>query len=326
MKYEELPEPIAIGTTENFMGRKFGQLTVLFRVAVESDPRKVYWACHCDCGEYCIKRSDALKNGSSVICDKNNHNNLVGQRFGHLIVVEQLNEFKKGNRWKYRCMCDCGNLTPIYTWQTYLLNGYPQSCGCGNSNIKDITGQRFGMLTVLEPLEERTETNGLIWKCRCDCGRIVEFPSKTLLKGAVSSCKHHNISVGEYNISKVLDKNNIPYKHNKTFKNCVFPDTKARARFDFYFEDKNFFVEFDGTQHFAYTEHDWNTKKQFETTHSHDLFKNQWAWDNSIPMKRIPPSYRDKITLDSIMSNKFLITPQTHPQWYPKENSSYPYS
>lgn len=38
--------------------------------------------------------------------------------------------------------------------------------------IKDIRGQRFGLLVAIEPTGE-TSTNGAkIWKCICDCGNV----------------------------------------------------------------------------------------------------------------------------------------------------------
>lgn len=38
--------------------------------------------------------------------------------------------------------------------------------------MSDLTGQRFGMLTALEALEERHQ-GCVIWRCQCDCGNIV---------------------------------------------------------------------------------------------------------------------------------------------------------
>ena len=40
-------------------------------------------------------------------------------------------------------------------------------------NYKDITGQRFGALTAIAPTDRRQGTN-IIWRFRCDCGKIIE--------------------------------------------------------------------------------------------------------------------------------------------------------
>ena len=50
----------------------------------------------------------------------------------------------------------------------------------------DLTGQRFGRLTVLELDHKTTKT---YWKCKCDCGNIVVVRSTCLLSGNTKSCK-----------------------------------------------------------------------------------------------------------------------------------------
>ena len=52
---------------------------------------------------------------------------------------------------------------------------------------KDLTGLRFGKLTVLEPTEQRIRS-AVVWKCRCDCGREVLVESRQLNDGAAYSC------------------------------------------------------------------------------------------------------------------------------------------
>jgi hypothetical protein len=38
---------------------------------------------------------------------------------------------------------------------------------------RELTGQRFGRLTVLELLPEKNVRGNLLWHCRCDCGVTV---------------------------------------------------------------------------------------------------------------------------------------------------------
>lgn len=54
----------------------------------------------------------------------------------------------------------------------------------------DLTGQRFGKLTVLEECGRRG--GGVLWRCRCDCGNITEVRSNHLRRGAVVSCGCYN--------------------------------------------------------------------------------------------------------------------------------------
>lgn len=50
----------------------------------------------------------------------------------------------------------------------------------------DLTGQRFGKLTVLAPADNvGTRT---AWKCRCDCGQETVVPTRRLRDGRRTSC------------------------------------------------------------------------------------------------------------------------------------------
>lgn len=49
----------------------------------------------------------------------------------------------------------------------------------------DLTGQRFGRLLVLEPAARR---NGVIWRCRCDCGAEHQVRAGHLRGGNIMSC------------------------------------------------------------------------------------------------------------------------------------------
>lgn len=54
----------------------------------------------------------------------------------------------------------------------------------GTHLIKDLTGQKFNMLTVLS-LDSR---DPVYWKCRCDCGGITRVQTSNLKRGRVKSC------------------------------------------------------------------------------------------------------------------------------------------
>ena len=55
------------------------------------------------------------------------------------------------------------------------------------TGIHDLTGQRFGRLTVTRSLSER-EDRYVVYLCRCDCGREVRVNSKKLRRGTVQGC------------------------------------------------------------------------------------------------------------------------------------------
>lgn len=52
--------------------------------------------------------------------------NLIGKRFGRLVVEEKSPE--KGHAAFWICKCDCGNYTDVAS--TKLIQGTTQSCGC----------------------------------------------------------------------------------------------------------------------------------------------------------------------------------------------------
>lgn len=51
----------------------------------------------------------------------------------------------------------------------------------------DLTGKKFGRLTVIERLENNSR-GGTVWKCKCDCGNIKIADGERLRLGKVQSC------------------------------------------------------------------------------------------------------------------------------------------
>ena len=106
------------------------------------------------------------------------------QKFGRLTVLEPVTD-RKTPYWL--CRCDCGK-TVIYS-QAQLVNGCRKSCGCMKS--PDITGQRYGLLTVVGRSDKRGPRGKRtvpLWECRCDCGAIVYKAKDTLTNPDECSC------------------------------------------------------------------------------------------------------------------------------------------
>ena len=53
--------------------------------------------------------------------------------------------------------------------------------------FKDLTGQKFGRVTVLRYVGQNSSRNS-IWDCRCDCGVEFQTVGHHLLTGATRSC------------------------------------------------------------------------------------------------------------------------------------------
>lgn len=104
---------------KNIKGQKFNHLT-----AIEHQGRG-YWLFRCDCGNEVVRYQGDVVSGNRKSCGCMQHairENLIGKRFGRLIVLEYVGEKK----WK--CQCDCGETTVADG--DSLRSGNKRSCGC----------------------------------------------------------------------------------------------------------------------------------------------------------------------------------------------------
>ena len=54
--------------------------------------------------------------------------------------------------------------------------------------MKDLIGQKFGRLVVVQPTEKRSPCRHIIWLCQCECGNLKEVAGNTLKAKLVKSC------------------------------------------------------------------------------------------------------------------------------------------
>lgn len=54
--------------------------------------------------------------------------------------------------------------------------------------LRDLTGQVFGVLTVLHIGIKTRQTSGAWWQCQCACGVLKSLPSTDLVAGKIRSC------------------------------------------------------------------------------------------------------------------------------------------
>lgn len=111
----------------DLMGQRFGKLVVI-EYAGTDKWHKALWRCKCDCGNEVVVASKSLRCGDTRSCGCISSENLVGKRFGKLLVVERLAERSKYKRVQYRCLCDCGN--ECVATSLSLKSGKKRSCGC----------------------------------------------------------------------------------------------------------------------------------------------------------------------------------------------------
>lgn len=52
----------------------------------------------------------------------------------------------------------------------------------------DLSGKRFGRLTVCRRSDKKTKSHATYWICKCDCGRGAIVQSNCLVHGITRSC------------------------------------------------------------------------------------------------------------------------------------------
>ena len=114
----------------------------------------------------------------------------IGDRFGRWTVAGEAVLTERKER-KWLCRCDCG--TERYVLERSLLYGGSVSCGClrkeraSETNSPDLTGQRFGQLTVIRRVEN-TKHAAAQWLCKCDCGADYVVQGSLLVTGRRTRC------------------------------------------------------------------------------------------------------------------------------------------
>lgn len=135
-------------------GQHFGRLTVVEKDANRITKSGSYWICQCECGNKKSIKSSSLRRGEiqSCGCLRNERSkkakedlglidNLVGQRFGLLTVIEKDEEETRRHSgvvyWK--CLCDCGNIKSIIGHNLKRKDeNRTISCGCAHKSSGEI--------------------------------------------------------------------------------------------------------------------------------------------------------------------------------------------
>lgn len=92
------------------------------------------------------------------------------------------------------------------------------------TKLKDLTGQKFGKLTVIERAENKGKNT--CWLCQCECGKRKVIISYQLINGKTKSCgclvghngTHHKSRTRLFNIWQTM-KQRCNYPKNISYKN-----------------------------------------------------------------------------------------------------------
>ena len=148
------------------------------------------------------------------------------------------------------------------------------------SSLVDLTGQRYGMLTVIGRGEDYITPKGrrvVRWRCRCDCGNLKDISASHLRDG-------NNVSCGCYHRKRLIEagrENSTRHNMSRTRLYKEYIGMKSRC----YLATNPSYANYGGRGIGVCEE--WRAKNGFEA------FRD-WAIENG---------YRDDLTLDRIDVN-----------------------
>lgn len=175
----------------DIVGKKFNKLTVLALDHYDNNNHAYYYKCKCDCGNEIIAVKYDIVKGRIKSCGCihriQDPRDIVGKRFGKLVVIDLDHYDSKRHVNFYKCQCDCGNIAISSRYN--LLKGISTTCGCSRTldDINDIVGNTYNYLTVIS-FDHRKNDSGLYYKCKCKCGKEVVVYRQALLSGNTQSC------------------------------------------------------------------------------------------------------------------------------------------
>lgn len=128
-------ERISDVLSKDLTGQRFGKLVVVKRIKNDNKSPTRY-ICRCDCGREINTLHGCLQSGNSRSCGCANKTkyykvNMVGKKFGMLLVLEEKHNYGKDIILK--CKCDCGNIVDVY--KNNLTKGTTISCGCYHKEV-----------------------------------------------------------------------------------------------------------------------------------------------------------------------------------------------
>lgn len=144
------------------------------------------WDCRCVCGteRALFGHNLRLSRTQSCGCIKppKAFEDLSGRKFGLWTVISRTSDRK------WNCKCACGTERDVLP--SGLKSGNSRCCGCDTGKKfaldEDLTGKQFGQWTVLQ--RAHNSPNGVMWHCRCVCGKERTVRADGLRRGRSRSC------------------------------------------------------------------------------------------------------------------------------------------
>lgn len=181
----------------NLTGQRREKLLVIKQLDERTHDGQVQWLCKCDCGNDRVVTTRQFNHNKPTSCGcwkkPREYPDKTGEQYGKLTVIKKSKKIRtKSGKIKvmWECLCDCGNTILIDT-SSWNSRAY-YSCGCWKSNQKDLVGQTYEKLTIVERMEERYANKKgatqVQWKAICECGNEVFLTTSQWTNKSRSSC------------------------------------------------------------------------------------------------------------------------------------------
>ena len=133
----------------------------------------------------------------------------------------------------------------------------------------------------------------IYWKCKKGHTYLSSISNRTnVLRG----CPYCAASNSEKLVHNILDRNNIEFEIEKRFINKV-----KNSPYDIFINNENIFIELDGEQHFE-SKPFFDKNIPFEKRIEIDNKKNKYAFENNIPLLRIPYTYfKEELKMEALL-------------------------
>lgn len=161
---------------------------------------------------------------------------------------------------------------------------------------KKVHGDKFDYSKV----NYKNRSTNIIIICKEHDVEFFQLPTNHLsgwLGCPCCSFKNSRISMGERQIKKILNENNIDYVYQKRFEDCKNQKT---LRFDFWLPKYKIIIEYDGQQHYKSIDF-FGGVFSFERLQNNDKIKNEYAMEMGYKLLRI--SYLEYSNISKILKN-----------------------
>jgi hypothetical protein len=117
--------------------------------------------------------------------------NIIGQRFNRLVVIEDDGTRSAKGEIKWLCQCDCGNFYHALGYR--LKRGLTKSCGCLNDErrrerFRDLTGTETANFKIIDRAYSKNQR--VWWNCICKhCGTSVILNNNLIDHQASCGCR-----------------------------------------------------------------------------------------------------------------------------------------